>query len=213
VALDKAISEAAGDTGMRMLVLFGSRARDRVHMHSDWDFGYLSGEHGDIDLLRTRLAQILATDAIDLVNLARGGALLRMQVGAEGKPLFESEPGLFVRYQDEVARTWCDVEPVLSLAYARILEEARFRVSPQSSALLSEKIAAVDRHLRRVADRLPQSPSELEPMTDTSDAVILHLWQAAQVVIDLAVSSCVRMGLGHGSRTARRPSRRSPRFG
>ncbi len=33
-------------------------------------------------------------------------------------------------------------------------------------------------------------------MTDTSDVVILHLWQAIQVVIDLAVSSCVRMGLG-----------------
>jgi uncharacterized protein YutE (UPF0331/DUF86 family) len=33
-------------------------------------------------------------------------------------------------------------------------------------------------------------------MSDTSDAVILHLWQAVQIVIDLAVASCVRMGLG-----------------
>jgi uncharacterized protein YutE (UPF0331/DUF86 family) len=68
-------------------------------------------------------------------------------------------------------------------------------VSPKS-AILAEKIALVDRHLRRVAERLPGNPSELLPMTDTSDAVILHLWQAVQVVIDLAVSSCVEMGLG-----------------
>ena len=68
-------------------------------------------------------------------------------------------------------------------------------MSPQA-AILAEKIAAVDRHLRRVAERLPRSSSELRPMTDTSDAVILHLWQAVQVVIDLAVSTCVRMGLG-----------------
>jgi uncharacterized protein YutE (UPF0331/DUF86 family) len=68
-------------------------------------------------------------------------------------------------------------------------------VSPES-AILAEKVAAVDRHLRRVAERLPRKASELQPMTDTADAVILHLWQAVQIVIDLAVSSCVQMGLG-----------------
>jgi predicted nucleotidyltransferase len=110
---------------MKMLVLFGSRVRGLVHAHSDWDLGYLAGDRGDVDLLRIRLTEALATDAIDLVNLARGSALLRMRVGAEGKPLFESEPGLFLRFQEDAARFWCDVEPVLSLAYARILEEAK----------------------------------------------------------------------------------------
>jgi hypothetical protein len=43
---------------------------------------------------------------------------------------------------------------------------------------------AVERNLRRVADRLPNEPSDLEPVTDASDAVILHLWQATQIVID-----------------------------
>jgi uncharacterized protein YutE (UPF0331/DUF86 family) len=33
-------------------------------------------------------------------------------------------------------------------------------------------------------------------MSDASDAVLLHLWQAIQVVIDLAVSTCVAKGLG-----------------
>lgn len=62
--------------------------------------------------------------------------------------------------------------------------------------LLAEKAAAVDRHLDRVAAKLPAAPGDLRPMSDASDAVILHLWQAVQVVIDLAVSTCVRRGLG-----------------
>ncbi len=58
--------------------------------------------------------------------------------------------------------------------------------------LLAERAASVTRHLDRVAAHLP----ELQPMTAATDTVVLHLWQAVQVVIDLAVSSCVRLGLG-----------------
>lgn len=62
--------------------------------------------------------------------------------------------------------------------------------------LLAERTAVVERHLRRVHEKLPTDPGELKPMTDASDAVILHLYQAVQIVIDLAVSACVRLGLG-----------------
>lgn len=62
--------------------------------------------------------------------------------------------------------------------------------------LLAERTATVMRHLDRVATHLPADPAELLPMTATTDTVVLHLWQAVQVVIDLAVSACVRLGLG-----------------
>ncbi len=62
--------------------------------------------------------------------------------------------------------------------------------------LLAERTAAVDRHLRRVAEYLPRHAADLQPLSAETDAVVLHLWQAVQVVIDLAVSSCVRLGLG-----------------
>jgi uncharacterized protein YutE (UPF0331/DUF86 family) len=55
---------------------------------------------------------------------------------------------------------------------------------------------AVERHLRRVADRLPQSAQELQAATDASDAVVLHLWQATQIVIDLAMAACLSLKLG-----------------
>lgn len=62
--------------------------------------------------------------------------------------------------------------------------------------LLAERAAAVGRHLDRVAHHLPEDPAELRPDTAATDTVILHLWQAVQVVIDLAVSTCVRLGVG-----------------
>lgn len=52
------------------------------------------------------------------------------------------------------------------------------------------------RHLARLAERLPAGASDLRPATDASDAVILHLWMAAQVMIDLAVSACLHWDLG-----------------
>lgn len=69
-------------------------------------------------------------------------------------------------------------------------------MSPVRPELLAERAATVQRHLARVGRRLPDDPAELEPMTDATDAVVLHLWQAIQVVIDTAVAACVALGLG-----------------
>lgn len=68
--------------------------------------------------------------------------------------------------------------------------------APVDREVLAERTAAVSAHLRRVADHLPTDPADLRPQDSSTDTVILHLWQATQVVIDLAVSTCVRLGLG-----------------
>jgi len=69
-------------------------------------------------------------------------------------------------------------------------------LSPLDREVLAERSAAVERHLRRVADRLPPRPGDFLPGTDASDVVILHLWQATQMVIDLALSACLELDLG-----------------
>lgn len=69
-------------------------------------------------------------------------------------------------------------------------------MSPFDRAVLAERAASIERHLARVAERLPPLESDLAASTDASDAVILHLWQATQIAIDLAVSLCVARGLG-----------------
>jgi uncharacterized protein YutE (UPF0331/DUF86 family) len=62
--------------------------------------------------------------------------------------------------------------------------------------VLAERAMTIERHLARVAARLPASPDEFAPATDASDAVILHLWLATQIVIDLAMSACLALNLG-----------------
>ena len=69
-------------------------------------------------------------------------------------------------------------------------------MTPLDKDLLAERAMAAERHPRRVADRLPADPSGFRPGTDASDAVILHLWQAVQIVIDLALSACLHLRLG-----------------
>jgi uncharacterized protein YutE (UPF0331/DUF86 family) len=69
-------------------------------------------------------------------------------------------------------------------------------VSVFDRAVLAERTMAVERHLRRVADRLPASSADMPPASDVSDAVILHLWQATQIVIDLAMAACLSLKLG-----------------
>jgi uncharacterized protein YutE (UPF0331/DUF86 family) len=64
------------------------------------------------------------------------------------------------------------------------------------AAVLAEKAASVERHLARVAAKLPGGAAEMLPASDASDAVILHLWQATQICIDLAVSACFHARLG-----------------
>ena len=63
-------------------------------------------------------------------------------------------------------------------------------------AVLAERTMTVQRHLARVADRLPASASDFETASDASDAVVLHLWQATQIVIDVAMSACLALRLG-----------------
>jgi uncharacterized protein YutE (UPF0331/DUF86 family) len=62
--------------------------------------------------------------------------------------------------------------------------------------VLAERASAVDRHLARVAERLPPVPAALVPSTDASDAVVLHLWQATQIVLDVALGACAEFRLG-----------------
>lgn len=62
--------------------------------------------------------------------------------------------------------------------------------------VLAERAAAVERHLARVAHKLPATAGELAPNTDASDAVILHLWQATQIILDVALGACAQLQLG-----------------
>lgn len=112
----KLTSIAAGATGLRLLVLHGSRARGDHRTDSDWDFGYLAHSAFDPDSFIAILSASLG-DAIDLADLSRASALLRFKAAADGMLLYESEPGTWDGFRLEAVAAWCDMEPVLTRAY------------------------------------------------------------------------------------------------
>ena len=53
--LNELTAVAATHEGLKLLLLYGSRARGETTQHSDWDFGYLATERFDPDALRVDL--------------------------------------------------------------------------------------------------------------------------------------------------------------
>jgi len=117
---------AAATPGLRLLLLFGSRARGDASTASDWDFGYLGGPGFDPDGLLAALIARLNTERVDLVDLERANGLLRYRAAAEGKPLYEATPVEFERFWFAAVSFWCDAEPILRAGYEGVLE----RVAP-----------------------------------------------------------------------------------
>jgi len=95
---------------LRLLVLFGSAARDGAESESDIDLAVQCDALADIDALYLAIAPRLGTDRLDLIDLRRAGPLLGMAVARTGRPLFEREPGAFRVFQSLASRRYCDTD-------------------------------------------------------------------------------------------------------
>jgi Polymerase beta, Nucleotidyltransferase len=107
---------------LRLLMLHGSRARGDAHAGSDWDFAYLADAGVDELALRATLAQALHTDAVDVADLARAGAVLRYQAARDGQQVLERDAGELERFRLAAIRFWLEVEPLLTESHTAVLE-------------------------------------------------------------------------------------------
>jgi predicted nucleotidyltransferase len=102
--------------GLAAVYRFGSSASAGERSDSDVDIAYLTGN--GLDPLRRfaiqeRLALELHRD-VDLVDLARSSTVMRMQVVAHGRVLFDPDPPVREAFEDYVFSS-----------YARLNEERR----------------------------------------------------------------------------------------
>lgn len=119
----QAVAAAARATvGLKLLILYGSRARGDARRSADWDFGYLADEATDVPGLLAALVEILGDDNIDLVDLDRTTGLLRFRSSCDGVLLHEAESGLFDRFRLAAARFWCENASVFEQGYEETLE-------------------------------------------------------------------------------------------
>lgn len=120
------LARAARETpGLELLLLFGSRTRQDVHAGSDWDFGFLAANDIDAGALFSRVAEVVGSDCVDLVDLQRAGGLLRYRAARDGQVLFERPAGAGDRFRYAAAQFWCDAAPVLRHGYDEVLSELK----------------------------------------------------------------------------------------
>lgn len=98
---------------LKLLVLFGSRARGNHFPSSDWDFALLFDEElrkqyepgGGWNCFRSWviLQQILGLgdDEMDWVDLKDASDLLAHAIARDGVMIYESEPGLFEQFRQK----------------------------------------------------------------------------------------------------------------
>ena len=123
VIVERFAESARGHPGLRLLVLFGSRARGEATARSDWDLGYLGGPPLDRDGLLADLVVAAGTEAIDLVDLDRAGGLVRFRAARDAVVLFEAGDGSFARSWFDAVSYWCDMGSIIRAGYEGILED------------------------------------------------------------------------------------------
>ena len=106
--LEEALRPALAGTDLRLLVLFGSRARGRATVKSDLDLALLCAGPADLEAWHMTLAPLIGTDRLDLVDLRRAGSLLAFEVARTGRPVFERGPGTFHAFQALASRRYAD---------------------------------------------------------------------------------------------------------
>lgn len=106
--------------GLRLLLLYGSRARGDAHERSDWDVGYLGTDVDHLGLLAD-VTSALGTDDVDLVDFRRASGLLTFRAAREGITVYERVPGIWAEFALTAALHWYDVEPVVRRTHADLL--------------------------------------------------------------------------------------------
>jgi predicted nucleotidyltransferase len=92
---------------LRLLILFGSRARGNPHSNSDWDFAFLCDSDQQNVLFNAEIYAILADlfrindDKIDAINLAKCPPLMAHAIAQDGKLLYERDSDLFKVFKQQ----------------------------------------------------------------------------------------------------------------
>lgn len=127
--LGKRLSPLFADRSLRLVILFGSHAKGKVHPKSDIDIAFLFDAPADILNLTNTVNRLLQKDDVDVVDLYRASPLLRYAVVRNGTVLYEREPGLFIRFFSLSYRMYVDTKKLRDARDRRIEQFLKSRGS------------------------------------------------------------------------------------
>lgn len=118
---------------LKLLILFGSRARGEQDPTSDWDFAFLAEPvpvaerkpfwFSGFELLNTlsHLLQI-SEEKIDIVDLDHCSDLLAHVVARDGQLIYEKTPGEFARFQYSALKSKAELSEFRQSQRQKILQ-------------------------------------------------------------------------------------------
>lgn len=119
------LAKLAGQSGLKMILIFGSRAGGKHRPDSDLDVGvwiadkaldrYTPSGRQDLRNLFAGLADALKTGNLHLVILNRASPLLLFEAASTGVPIYEAEPGCFTEFCVLAAKKHWDNYPVYKM--------------------------------------------------------------------------------------------------
>jgi uncharacterized protein len=98
------------DSGLQLIVLFGSLAKGLRNRKSDIDLAFLYDMPFDIVQVTNHVSQLLRSDAIDIVDLRTASPLLRFSAMQNGKVLYECSQGIFSSTYSLAFRRYVDTK-------------------------------------------------------------------------------------------------------
>ena len=101
--------------------LFGSQVSGKVTLDSDVDIAILLKNDAprgkellhEEDYLAYRLARMLGSKEVDLIDLNRKGTVFQHNVLRTGFLIYDADPAFRIRFETEVIIRFCDFEPTL----------------------------------------------------------------------------------------------------
>jgi predicted nucleotidyltransferase len=124
---------ASTHPNLKLLVLFGSRARGEADPSSDWDFAFLQEPDRPTerkpfwfpgsDLLDSLCKALqVSDDAIDLVDLSTCSDIVAHFVARDGQVIYEKTPGEFAQFQQQALKTKAELKQYRHAQREKVLQ-------------------------------------------------------------------------------------------
>lgn len=121
------IDEIAKEYGLRLVLLFGSRASGKTHKESDYDVAYLAENNLTFDeanRLNSDFTGVFQCERVDTVDIKTAPPLLLYGIFRQCQILFQQNDSVFSAYRAYAYKKYVEAKPILEEKRKRLIAQA-----------------------------------------------------------------------------------------